>query len=168
MRENDFINLTHKLFNNVWFTKNNANELIMTLDTRSDNTIYPIKKEDINKINNKFDYTKFILEYVYKRGDASLLENNFKLDQIEEIFDNFDFDKWYPEEYTVDDLGVDGGDLNVELNGNLIGIISSEDAQKEQPYLYIMPIKGGELCNRFVADCQKLWEENHGDRDKNA
>lgn len=159
MNFNDFNAIMHKVCNNVWFSADSKGKY-MWLDPRGDQTNYILDEQKIKTIKNKYEFVDYVMDYMSYKGEFYHLENNFSFSKVDEVWDNYNFDVWYPSEYEVTDNGVDNGALNVYLNGNLIGEISAQDRNKEQPYKYIQPLKDAEACNEFIIKCHEVWSSN--------
>lgn len=159
MRFHEFKELSAKVFKYIQFTANDENRFAMGLSEKSDMNYLLWEIDTIKNIKKDIDYITYVVYYFALKGEINLLKDNFNLEEIEKYFESYQDVKWYPDKYTVEGNG--GETLNVYINGtDLIGTISGENSQKEQPYLYIEPMKNYEACNQFVADCQALWEEN--------
>lgn len=159
MKFNDFNAIMHKVCNNVWFSADSKGKY-MWLDPRGDQTKYPLNEVMLKAVNNKYTFVHYVMEYMMTKGEFDHLEGNFSFSKVDKVWDSYNFNAWYPSEYEVTDNGVDDGALNVYLNGNLIGEISAQDRNKEQPYKYIQPLKDAEACNEFVAKCHEVWLAN--------
>lgn len=165
MRFNDFNVIMHKVCNNVWFSEDSEGKY-MWLDPRGDKANYPLNEEDLEEIENKYEFVDYVFGYMMSKYEFAHLENNFSFSKVDEVWDNYDFDVWYPAEYEVTDNGIYDGSLSVYLNGDLIGEISAENRHKEQPYKYIQPLKNADACNEFIIKCHEIWLETKGENNE--
>lgn len=163
MKFNDFKIIMHKICNNVYFSADD-NGLYMALDVRGDVLHYPLDEEYIKSIEDKYSFVFYVMKYLSNKNEFDTLKDNFIFDRIDDTWDHYDFNVWYPEEYDVTDNGIDDGVLNVYLKGELIGEISSSDRHKEQPYKYIQPLKNVDACNEFIMKCHEIWLESKGEK----